>query len=77
MIDALLSEANAKMDQAVEHTAQEFGGIRTGRANAGILSRITVDYYGTETPLQQLEALRRLEGAVVEEDGTAAAPRAE
>jgi ribosome recycling factor len=42
------------MDQAVEHTAQEFGGIRTGRANAGILSRVTVDYYGTETPLQQL-----------------------
>ena len=54
MIDALLSEANTKMDQAVEHTGQEFGGIRTGRANAGILSRVTVDYYGTETPLQQL-----------------------
>ena len=54
MIDALLSEADTKMDQAVEHTAQEFGGIRTGRANAGILSRVTVDYYGTETPLQQL-----------------------
>jgi ribosome recycling factor len=54
VIDALLSEANTKMDQAVEHTGQEFGGIRTGRANAGILSRVTVDYYGTETPLQQL-----------------------
>ena len=54
MIDELLSEANTKMDQAVEHTAVEFGGIRTGRANAGILSRVTVEYYGTETPLQQL-----------------------
>lgn len=54
MIDELLSEANTKMDQAVEHTALEFGGIRTGRANAGILSRVTVEYYGTETPLQQL-----------------------
>ena len=54
MINELLSDANLKMDQAVEHTAQEFGGIRTGRANAGILSRVTVDYYGTETPLQQL-----------------------
>lgn len=54
MISELLSEANTKMDQAVDHTAQEFGGIRTGRANAGILSRVTVDYYGTETPLQQL-----------------------
>jgi ribosome recycling factor len=54
VIDELLSEANTKMDQAVEHTAVEFGGIRTGRANAGILSRVTVEYYGTETPLQQL-----------------------
>lgn len=54
MIAELLSEANTKMDQAVEHTANEFGGIRTGRANSGILSRVTVDYYGTETALQQL-----------------------
>jgi ribosome recycling factor len=54
VIDALLTEANTKMDQAVEHTSQEFGGIRTGRANAGILSRVVVNYYGTETPLQQL-----------------------
>jgi ribosome recycling factor len=54
VINELLSEANTKMDQAVEHTSLEFGGIRTGRANAGILSRVTVDYYGTETPLQQL-----------------------
>jgi len=54
VINELLSQADKKMDQAVEHTAQEFGGIRTGRANAGILSRITVDYYGAETPLQQL-----------------------
>jgi ribosome recycling factor len=54
VINKLLSEANTKMDQAVEHTAHEFGGIRTGRANAGILNRVVVDYYGTETPLQQL-----------------------
>jgi ribosome recycling factor len=54
VINELLSEANTKMDQAVEHTSLEFGGIRTGRANAGILSRVTVDYYGTETSLQQL-----------------------
>ena len=53
-IDELLLEADAKMDQAVAHTAQEFAGVRTGRANPGLLSRITVDYYGTQTPLQQL-----------------------
>ena len=54
MIDSLLSEANTKMDQAVEHTVHEFAGVRTGRANPGLLSRVTVDYYGTKTPLQQL-----------------------
>ena len=54
MIDALLQEADHKMDQAVTHASQEFGTIRTGRANPGLLNRITVDYYGTETPLQQI-----------------------
>jgi ribosome recycling factor len=54
LIDALLEEADHKMDQAVTHTAQEFGSVRTGRANPGLLSRISVDYYGTPTPLQQL-----------------------
>lgn len=54
MIKELLQEAEAKMDQAVAHTAGEFALVRTGRANPGILSRITVDYYGTPTPLQQI-----------------------
>lgn len=54
MIDSVLSEANTKMDQAVEHTVHEFSGVRTGRANPGLLSRVFVDYYGTKTPLQQL-----------------------
>lgn len=42
------------MDQAVDHTAGEFGTVRTGRATPGILNRVMVDYYGTPTPLQQL-----------------------
>lgn len=54
MIKELLQEAEAKMDQAVVHTASEFALVRTGRANPGILNRITVDYYGTPTPLQQI-----------------------
>lgn len=54
MIDALLREADHKMDQAVTHASQEFSTIRTGRANPALLNRITVDYYGTETPLQQI-----------------------
>ncbi len=54
MIDELLAEAQTKMDQAIEHTVGEFGTVRTGRANPGLLNRITVDYYGTQTPLQQI-----------------------
>jgi ribosome recycling factor len=54
VIKELLQEAESKMDQAVMHTAGEFALVRTGRANPGILSRITVDYYGTQTPLQQI-----------------------
>lgn len=57
MIRELLDEASAKMDGAVEHTATEFGVVRTGRANPGLLQRITVDYYGTQTPLQQIAGL--------------------
>lgn len=54
MIDELLEEAKGKMDQAITHTVDEFATVRTGRANPGLLSRITVDYYGTQTPLQQI-----------------------
>ncbi|MFQ5948361.1 MAG: ribosome-recycling factor, partial [Acidimicrobiia bacterium] len=54
MIKELLAEAEAKMDQAVEHLQGEFATVRTGRANAAILHRVMVDYYGTPTPLQQL-----------------------
>lgn len=57
MIDDLLGEAAAKMDQAVHHVQSEFGTVRTGRANAGILHRVMVDYYGAPTPLQQLATI--------------------
>jgi len=57
VIDELLLEAEAKMDQAVEHVLGEFGSIRTGRANPSILNRVQVDYYGTPTPLQQLASV--------------------
>lgn len=57
MISELLNEAEQKMDQAVEHVASEFGTVRTGRANPQILHRISVEYYGSPTPLQQLASI--------------------
>ena len=56
MIQELLSDAERRMDQAVEHVVGDFGTVRTGRANPGILHRIMVDYYGAPTPLQQLSS---------------------
>ncbi len=49
-----LKDAAHKMDRAVEVTREEFSSVRTGRASPAILNRITVDYYGTSTPLNQL-----------------------
>lgn len=54
MIDDTLLEAEEKMDRAIEVAKEDFAGIRTGRANAGMFSKVTVEYYGAPTPLQQL-----------------------
>ena len=40
-----------RMEKALEHLNEEFGAVRAGRANAKVLDRITVEYYGQETPL--------------------------
>ncbi|MBO0610032.1 ribosome recycling factor [Myceligenerans salitolerans] len=54
MIDETLLEAEEKMEKAIEVAKEDFAGIRTGRANAGMFNKIVVDYYGAPTPLQQL-----------------------
>ncbi len=40
-----------RMEKALDHLSEEFGAVRAGRANAKVLDRITVEYYGSETPL--------------------------
>ena len=40
-----------RMEKALDHLAEEFGAVRAGRANAKVLDRISVEYYGSETPL--------------------------
>ena len=49
-----MNDADAKMAKSVESTREEFAAIRAGRANPAMFSKITADYYGTQTPLQQL-----------------------
>ena len=45
------SEYSKRMEKSLDHLAEEFGAVRAGRANAKVLDRITVEYYGSETPL--------------------------
>ncbi len=54
MIDELLKDAEVRMEKSVEATRNELATVRTGRASPHLLDRISVDYYGAETPLQQL-----------------------
>ena len=46
-----------KMKKSINATAADFASVRAGRANAAVLDRITVDYYGTPTPIQQIAAI--------------------
>jgi ribosome recycling factor len=54
VIDDALLEAEEKMDKAVTVAKEEFSGIRTGRAHPSMFNKITAEYYGTQTPVNQL-----------------------
>jgi len=54
LIDELLVDAKERMAKSVESSRGELATVRTGRASPHLLDRITVDYYGTPTPLKQL-----------------------
>src|SRR5438132_4409944 len=57
MFEALLKELRRKLDTAVEAHRKELSGVRTGKASVSLMDGITVDYYGTATPLNQIGAL--------------------
>ena len=57
MIEDLIKDATTRMDKSVDATHNEPNTIRTGRASAALLDRVTVDYYGQQTPLNQLATL--------------------
>ena len=56
-IDSTMKDAEHKMEQAVAHLKDDLAGIRTGRATPAVLSRVTVEYYGTQVPLNQLAGI--------------------
>src|SRR5258706_14299349 len=65
MIDETLLEAEEKMEKAVAVAKDDFGTIRTGRAHPSMFSRITAEYYGTQTPVNQLASFHMPEPRMV------------
>ena len=57
MSTEILADADQKMARAVDAMERDFQGVRTGRASTALVERITVDYYGTQTPLNQLAGI--------------------
>src|SRR6201995_449471 len=65
MIDDTLLEAEEKMDKAVTVAQEDFSNIRTGRVTPSVFSRITAEYYGTQTPLNQLASFHMPEPRMI------------
>jgi ribosome recycling factor len=65
VIDDTLLEAEEKMEKAVSVAKEEFGGIRTGRVNPSMFNKITAEYYGTQTPVNQLASFHMPEPRMI------------
>ena len=57
-VNEILDNAKEKMDRTRENLEKNFAGVRTGRANAMVLDRVKVDYYGSPTPVNQVAAVK-------------------
>jgi ribosome recycling factor len=56
-IEDLVQDASRRMDKSVEAAQTEFATLRTGRASPTLLDRVQIDYYGQQTPLNQLATI--------------------
>ncbi|HEX4714722.1 MAG TPA: ribosome recycling factor [Ktedonobacteraceae bacterium] len=57
MVDDLFGDADRRMQKAIEVLKQDLTAIRTGRASSALVDRITVEYYGTPTPVSQVATI--------------------
>ncbi len=62
MVSTLLPEAETRMGKATESLAREMNSVRTGRASPVLVEKVVVDYYGAQTPLNQLATVTAPEG---------------
>lgn len=58
MVDEIMLDVEARMDKAMSSLNEAFSSVRTGRANAMVLDKIRVDYYGVPTPINQMAAVK-------------------
>jgi len=56
-MNELIKSTESKMDKTLAALDRDFGAVRAGRANAAVLDKVLVEYYGTPTPIQQMAAV--------------------
>jgi ribosome recycling factor len=64
-MDQVFEQAKAKMEKTLTALHNEFATMRAGKASASVLDKISVDYYGTPTPIQQIAAVSVQEGRIL------------
>ena len=62
----VIANAESKMNKTMDALAREFAAVRAGRANPSVLDRVSVDYYGCPTPVNQLAAVSVAEARVLQ-----------
>jgi ribosome recycling factor len=65
VIADIISDAEQKMAKAIDYAKEEFAAIRTGRAHPAMFSKLTADYYGSPTPIQQLASFQVPEARMI------------
>jgi ribosome recycling factor len=65
MIADLKKNTEARMHKSVESFKADLAKVRTGRAHSGILDHVSVDYYGTQTPLNQVAKISLIDGRTI------------
>jgi ribosome recycling factor len=65
MIPDLKKNTETKMHKSVEAFKADLSKVRTGRAHSGILDHVTVDYYGTQTPINQVAKVSLIDGRTI------------
>ncbi len=65
-MNELIKNTETRMDKSINALTREFGTVRAGRANPSVLDKITVDYYGVATPIQQIATVSVPEARILQ-----------